>query len=75
MGICKKNVIWLKMITNKKDFREYIEADKKALNVTGNHLINVFTNPCYKYQRSLRLHEYCHNCLKKWWQCSDITKL
>lgn len=48
------------MITNKKEFKKYLEADKKALGRTGK--FPKYTDLVWKFEILLRKCEYLHNC-------------
>ena len=56
------------MIKNRQDYREYLAEDEKALNLSSARLLIKMLDPIWKYQRSLRRHEYYANCCKKPWQ-------
>lgn len=56
------------MIQSKQDYLEYIAEDEKALGLNSASTLNKLMNPVWKYQRSLRRHEYYTNCCKKKWQ-------
>lgn len=58
------------MIANKKTYKAYLKADKKALRISNDgftsrllHLIS--PNPIWKFQKSLRKLEYYTNCKSK----------
>lgn len=58
------------MISSKKDYLEYLKADKKALNISPtsffDEIINLlFPNPIFKFQKTLRKLEYYTNCKNK----------
>ena len=55
------------MITNRKEYLEYLEADKIALgiNITHSKLRElIIPNPCWQFQKLLRKLEYYQNCKK-----------
>lgn len=58
------------MITNKKEYIKYLKEDYKALNIQRPNNIQaklgelIFSNPIWKFQRTLRKLEYYHNCKK-----------
>lgn len=49
------------MIENRKDLKEYMEADKKMLGITRKHP-PLFGREIWKFQISLRHYEYWINC-------------
>lgn len=51
------------MIKSKKDYLEFLESDRIALNVQDNFK-NYFFNEIWKFQRLLRKFEYYKNCKK-----------
>lgn len=56
------------MISNKKEYKYYLEADKIALGEKRKrpHLISIWEiDVLWKYQRLLRANEYFHNCKSK----------
>jgi serine O-acetyltransferase len=57
------------MIRSKKEYLEYLEADKIALGLNNNDLKAkfkeiIFPNPVWRFQRKLRKLEYYRNCKK-----------
>lgn len=56
------------MIENKKDYREYVLEDRKALGrVNRRFPLTLFDMPL-RYQLALRRAEYYNNCCKAFWQ-------
>lgn len=56
------------MIENKKDYREYVLEDRKALGRVNRHFpLTLFDMPL-RYQLALRRAEYYNNCCKSFWQ-------
>jgi len=51
------------MITNKKEYLKYLEADRAALRV-GYSIRDRYFHPIWKFQKLLRLLEYRLNCKK-----------
>lgn len=56
------------MIENKKDYREYIREDRKALDRVNRHFPLTLLDLPLRYQLALRRAEYYNNCCKKIWQ-------
>ena len=56
------------MITSKKEYKEYLKADKKAREIDDSfkgklkHIL--YTDPTWKFQKKLRKVEYYQNCKK-----------
>jgi len=56
------------MIRSKKDYREYVREDRKALNRVNRHFpLTLFDLPL-RYQLALRRAEYWQNCCTHFWQ-------
>ncbi len=49
------------MITNRKEYIEYLRADEQALRITGVKWISRIVNPIYRFEYLLRKHEYLYN--------------
>ena len=55
-------------IKNKKDYREYVREDRKALGRENRRWpLTLFDMPL-RYQLALRRAEYYNNCYTKFWQ-------
>lgn len=52
------------MITNRKELREYLETDRRALGITKTYP-SLFGAEIWKFQRALRKYEYYNNTNKK----------
>lgn len=52
------------MIKSKKDYKEYILEDEKAIDCDNKNFFKKYSNPIWKFERALRKHEYYHNCSK-----------
>lgn len=52
------------MINSKKDYKEYIIEDEKAIYYSKKITFKKYFNPIWKYERILRKHEYYNNCSK-----------
>ncbi len=49
------------MIASKKAYREYIHADMKALGLLEASAVSRMLDPCYRFQKAMRKHEYFAN--------------
>lgn len=56
------------MIKSKKDYREYVREDKKALGRENRHWPLTLLDMPLRYQLVLRRAEYYNNCCKHFWQ-------
>ena len=52
------------MIKCKKDYKEYIIEDEKAIDCNNKSFLKKHLNPIWKFERVLRKHEYYNNCSK-----------
>ncbi len=56
------------MITSKKEYLEYVAADRAALGRVNRKFPLTLLDLPLRYQLVLRRAEYYKNCYKKWWQ-------
>ncbi len=52
------------MITNKNEYKEYVQADECALGLHNKNFVVKMMNPVWCYERALRKREYYENCRK-----------
>lgn len=52
------------MIHSKEEYKEYLQADKRALGITRKYP-KLFSDEIWKFERALRKYEYYHNLKKE----------